>query len=231
MGRWLPSQKSAALEELAAKVFGERKFDCFRTRVGIVGTRWDDERPIIFKTHGDQAYTGTATFVPGFGATIGDAVVASCSAYPFFSRKFVEISGGDRVQVGDGGYVANNPTLFAVADGTELLGFAREELRVVSIGVGEYPSPKLPAMWSAQVARQVPRVKFLKQSLEINTQSMDGSEGCSSASADGPHHQSLHGAGDGDGRVRGEARQAQVDLRRGRDPARGLEPLLREFLL
>jgi uncharacterized protein len=101
MGRRLPSQKRAALEELAAKVFGERKFGCFRTRVGIVGTRWDDERPIIFKTPGDQAYAGTATFVPGFGATIGDAVVGSCSAYPFFSRKFVEISGGGRVQVGD----------------------------------------------------------------------------------------------------------------------------------
>jgi hypothetical protein len=71
--RWLPSRKSAALEGLAAEVFGTQKFDCFRTRVGIVGTRWDDERPIIFKTHADQAYTGAATFEPGFGATIGDA--------------------------------------------------------------------------------------------------------------------------------------------------------------
>ena len=72
-------------------------------------------RPIIFKTHVDQAYAGAGTFVPGFGATIGDAVVGSCSAYPFFSRKFVEVDDGVRIQVGDGGYAANNPTLYAVA--------------------------------------------------------------------------------------------------------------------
>ena len=173
MGRWLPWRKSAALEALSAEVFSTQKFDAFRTRIGIVGTRWDDERPIIFKTHGDQAYAGAATFVPGFGATIGDAVVGSCSAYPFFSRKFVEVNGGTRVQVGDGGYVANNPTLYAVADATELLGFARDEVRVVSIGVGEYPEPKLQ-MWKARKwLGKLPSVRLLQKSLEINTQSMD----------------------------------------------------------
>lgn len=73
--RWLPSRKTGALEELAAKVFQDQNFDAFRTRVGIAGTRWDDERPMIFKTHADQAYTGRGTFQPGFGCTIGDAVV------------------------------------------------------------------------------------------------------------------------------------------------------------
>jgi hypothetical protein len=34
-----------------------------------------------------QAYTGTGTFEPGFGCTIADAVVGSCSAYPFFKEK------------------------------------------------------------------------------------------------------------------------------------------------
>lgn len=173
MGRWLPSRKTAALEELAETVFGRQKFNSFRTRVGIVGTRWDDERPIIFKTHLDQAYAGAATFVPGFGATIGDAVVGSCSAYPFFSRKIVEVTGGGRIQVGDGGYVANNPTLYAIADATELLGFGRREVRVVSIGVGEYPSPRL-RMWKARKwLGKMPSVKLLQKSLEINTQSMD----------------------------------------------------------
>jgi len=232
MGRWLPSQKSAALEELAAKVFGERKFDCFRTRVGIVGTRWDDERPIIFKTHGDQAYAGTATFVPGFGATIGDAVVGSCSAYPFFSPKFVEITGGDRVQVGDGGYVANNPTLYAVADGTELLGFAREELRVVSIGVGEYPSPKLRMWKTRKWLGKLPSVKLLQKSLEINTQSMDQLRKVLYRQVPtiriSNRYTQPEMATD-----MFEANRDKLNLiyGRGRDSARELEPLLREFLL
>jgi patatin-like phospholipase/acyl hydrolase len=214
MGRWLPSRKSAALEVLAAEVFGEQRFDSFRTRVGIVGTRWDDERPIIFKTHADQAYTGAATFQPGFGATIGDAVVGSCSAYPFFSRKFVDVSGSARIQVGDRGYVANNPTLYTIADATELLGFAREEVRVVSIGVGEYPSPKLRMWKSAQVAREI-AVRAAPAKVAGDKYAVDGPtpEGPLPRGSDHSHQQSLHPAADGDGHVRGEPRQAQPYLR------------------
>lgn len=173
MARWLPSRKTAALEELAREVFQEQKFDAFKTRVGIVATRWDADRPMIFKTDADQAYAGAATFQPGFGCNIGDAVVGSCSAYPFFKRKFVHTGQGERVEVGDGGYAANNPTLYAIADATELLGFTRENLRVVSIGVGEYPSPKLKIWSLRRWLDKLPSVKLLQKSLEINTQSMD----------------------------------------------------------
>jgi hypothetical protein len=44
----------------------------------------------------------------------------------------------------DGGFVANNPTLYALAD-ARLLGHLPENIRVVSVGVGEYPAPTLPA--------------------------------------------------------------------------------------
>ena len=118
MGRWLPGRKSAALEELASKVFGDLKFDAFKTGMGIVATRWDFERPMIFKTSVDQAYAGKGTFVPGFGCTIGDAVQGSCSAYPFFRKKLVRTSRDELVEVADGGYCANNPTLYAIADAT-----------------------------------------------------------------------------------------------------------------
>jgi uncharacterized protein len=232
MGRWLPSRKSAALEELADKVFGTQKFDSFHTRVGIVGTRWDDERPIIFKTHGDQTYAGAATFVPGFGATIGDAVVGSCSAYPFFSRKFVEVNGGARIQVGDGGYVANNPTLYAVADATELLGFAREEVRVVSIGVGEYPSPKL-RMWKARKwTGKLPSVKLLQKSLEINTQSMDQLRKVVYREVPTVRISNRYTQPEMATDMF-EANRDKLNLiyGRGRDSARELEPRLREFLL
>jgi predicted patatin/cPLA2 family phospholipase len=157
---------------LAAEVFGNLKFDAFKTDMGIVGTRWKEERPIIFKTNPGQAFAGKATFEPGFGATIADAVIGSCSAYPFFQKKFVT-TGRERVEVHDGGFVANNPTLYAIADATESLGFARENVRVVSIGVGEYPAPKLPAWSVRKWASKLPTMKFLQKTLEINTQSMD----------------------------------------------------------
>ena len=41
-----------------------------------------------------------------------------------------------RFELADGGYCANNPTLYAIADATEALGYARPDIRVVSVGVG-----------------------------------------------------------------------------------------------
>jgi predicted acylesterase/phospholipase RssA len=173
MAQWLPSKRTAALEALAADVFGDLKFDAFKTDMGIVGTRWKEERPIIFKTNRKQAFLGETTFEPGFGCTIGDAVVGSCSAYPFFKRKFVTTSRAERIEVRDGGFVANNPALYAIVDATESLGFARKDVRVVSIGVGEYPPPRLPA-WSARKwASKLPSMTFLQKTMEISSQSMD----------------------------------------------------------
>ena len=119
MGEILPSKKTAALEKLAKEVFGELRFDAFKTDMGIVGTRWEDDRPIIFKTNPGQAFTGRGSFEPGFGCTIADAVVGSCSAYPFFLAKMATTGRGDKIEVRDGGFVANNPTLYAIADATE----------------------------------------------------------------------------------------------------------------
>jgi len=173
MARWLPSQKTAALEALAAEEFGELKFDAFKTDMGIVGTRWKEERPIIFKTNRRQAFLGKATFEPGFGCTIADAVVGSFSAYPFFKKKFVTTSRGEKIEVRDGGFVANNPSLYAIVDATEVLGFARKDVRVVSIGVGEYPPPKLPSWSLRKWASKLPTMVFLQKTMEISSQSMD----------------------------------------------------------
>lgn len=173
MAEWLPSRRTAALEALAESVFGQSQFDIFKTDIGIVGTRWTEERPIIFKTDLLQAFSGKATFEPGFGCTIADAVVGSCSAYPFFLKKFVTTSRGEKIDVRDGGFVANNPTLYAIVDATESLGYSRQDLRVVSIGVGEYPAPRLPAWSLRKWASKLPTVVFLQKTMEVSTQSMD----------------------------------------------------------
>jgi predicted patatin/cPLA2 family phospholipase len=164
-------KKSFALSEVGKDVFGDLKFDAVKTGIGIVATRWMIERPMIFKGSVAQAHGRTATFVPGFGCTISDAVQASCSAFPFFKRKIVTTAAGDRVELIDGGYCANNPTLFAIADAVIALKKPPSDLRVVSLGVGVYPEPK-PAIMMRLVKRIV-SVQLLQKTLEINTQTMD----------------------------------------------------------
>ncbi|MDR9804220.1 patatin-like phospholipase family protein [Rhizobium hidalgonense] len=173
MKQWLPRKRTAALEGLAADVFQQLKFDAFKTNVGIVGTRWNEERPMVFKTSSEQAFLGKSTFEPGHGCTIADAVVGSCSAYPFFKKKFVVTGRGERVEVRDGGFVANNPALYAIIDATEALRVPRDSIRLVTIGVGEYPAPKLPAWSIRKWLSKLPTVVFLQKTMEISSQSME----------------------------------------------------------
>lgn len=164
--------RSAALEALAKEVFGDRRFEEVKTGIGIVTTKWLIERPMIFKADVGQAHGRKGTFTPGFGVTIADAVQASCSAYPFFNRKIVTTAAGDRVELVDGGYCANNPTLYAIADAITALRRERRDVRVVSVGVGVYPEPK-PAILMRLARKYLVSLQLLQKTLEMNTQSMD----------------------------------------------------------
>lgn len=164
--------KSQALQHLADKIFENKKFDAVRTGVGIVTTKWIIERPMIFKASVAQAHGRIGTFSPGFGCTISDAVQASCSAYPFFNRKMVKTESGDDVELIDGGYCANNPTLYALADAIIAMRVAHENIRAVSVGVGVYPEPK-PRLLMRLAKKYLLSVQLLQKTLEINTQSMD----------------------------------------------------------
>jgi patatin-like phospholipase/acyl hydrolase len=166
-------EKSRALANLATQVFGDAKFDTVKTNIGVVATRWIEERPMIFKGSIAQAHGQHGTFVPGFGCTIGDAVQASCSAFPFFDKKTVRTAAGDDVVLIDGGYCANNPTLYAIADALVAMNKPAETLRVVSVGVGLYPEPKRGWFEQARWVNYLLSVQLLQKTLEINTQSMD----------------------------------------------------------
>lgn len=173
--------KSAALAKLAKSVFNETTFDAVKTGVGIVTTKWLQERPMIFKTSVAQAHGRAASFKPGFGVSIGEAVQASCSAYPFFNRKSVTTGDGDTIELIDGGYCANNPTLYAIADAVIAMKKARSDVRVVSIGVGEYPSPKRKRFsrgwWQDRYIDAMPglyqSVELVQKTFEVNTRSLD----------------------------------------------------------
>jgi uncharacterized protein len=163
--------RSAALATLASEVFKSSRFEDVKTCLGIVATNWISEKPMIFKAFVEQAHGRMGTFIPGFGVSIAEAVQASCSAFPFFERKTLRTSTGDDVELIDGGYCANNPTLYAIADATASLKHLRQAIRVVNVGVGVYPEPtRGPMAWLTQ---QLVSVQLLQKTLEINTRSMD----------------------------------------------------------
>lgn len=165
--------RSDALAELSQTIFGDAKFDAVKTNIGIVTTKWVLERPMIFKGNIAQAHGRKASFAPGFGVKIGDAVEASCSAYPYFNRKTVVTATGDRIELIDGGFCANNPTLYAIADATVAMEIPPEQLRVVSLGVGTYPPRKSNWLSLDHWKSKTPGVQLLQKTLEINTQSME----------------------------------------------------------
>jgi patatin-like phospholipase/acyl hydrolase len=162
--------KSIALAHLVKTVFGDRTFSDVKTGVGIVATRWAFEKPMIFKASVEQAHGRHSTFIPGFGCTVADAVQASCSAYPFFKKHVVTTGKGERVELIDGGYCANNPTLYAIADAVIALKKLHTDLRVVSIGVGVYPEPK---RWRSWLAKHFLIVQLLQKTMNVNTASME----------------------------------------------------------
>ena len=164
--------RSRALRNLATEVFGDAAFTDVKMGIGIVTAKWLTECPMIFKGSVAQAHGRVGTFVPGFGVSIADAVRASCSAYPFFARTVVRTSMGEDIDLVDGGYCANNPTLYAIADAVHALRRERTDIRLVSVGVGTYPDPKPGLlMWFAK--KYLVSVQLLQKTLEINTQSMD----------------------------------------------------------
>ncbi len=134
--------RTRALIPIAEEIFGRRDFSEFKTHIGIVCTNYDFERPMIFKNAVVQAHGRADTFKPGFGCTIADAVIASCAAYPFFDMREVKTENQGQQLLMDGGYVANNPTLFAMADARQAFKVKPENLAVISIGVGSYNEPK-----------------------------------------------------------------------------------------
>ena len=176
-----PAAKSAALAAASQDVFKDARFTDVLTRVGIVATKWVMERPMIFKADVAQAHGSKESFKPGFGVSVAEAVQASCSAYPLFQRKVVHTADGDDVELIDGGFCANNPTLYAIADACMALKKDRADLRVLSVGVGSYPRP-VPSWkavftakhWKGKIAKRlIDSEDLVQKTLEINTQSMD----------------------------------------------------------
>ena len=134
---------------------------------------------MIFKSSIGQAHGSKDTFIPGFGCKISEAVRASCSAYPYFERFILTTGQGIKVELFDGGYCANNPTLYAIADAVKAFKKDYPDLRVLSLGVGKYPEPKHwvkpkhMAAWLAKACLGFTGLQLLQKTLDVNTTSME----------------------------------------------------------
>jgi patatin-like phospholipase/acyl hydrolase len=161
-----PSNKSAKLQEVADALYKEFEWSDFKTRIGIVATNWTREKPLLFKNQIDAAYGMKATFVPGFGCTVSEAVRASCSATPFFQPCALDLKNDGKIDARDGGFCANNPSLFAVSDALNAVGKPAAEIRLLSLGVGHYPEPKKKWYW--RVIGRLPSVRILQRTLNVS---------------------------------------------------------------
>lgn len=130
--------KSKAIESEAKKIFGDRKFDSFKTDMGIVALNYETQMPLIFKTNILQAHGMKQSFEPGFGCTIETAIRCSSAAYPFFNKMRIKTKNHGEIEVVDGGFIANNSTLYSMIDAYKSLGLQEQNIHLLNIGVGEY---------------------------------------------------------------------------------------------
>ena len=155
MGSSSANGRTSALVDASKELYQGKTFENCETRLGIVAVRTDFCRPMVFKSSADLALGRRNTFIPGFGVSLQDAVIASCSAYPFFEKRVVKTCHDGNVPVIDGGFVANDPTLLAIDSSRQLV--RENSMTVLSIGTGDFPIPK-PSAWAKLKSKAISSV-------------------------------------------------------------------------
>ncbi|MBS1516109.1 MAG: patatin-like phospholipase family protein [Bacteroidetes bacterium] len=130
--------RSAELRKYLEKEFENKDFYSFPKPIGIVATNLTKNRQIIFKTNVSQALGSQSTFKPGFGCSIAEAIEASCAAYPLYFHLKNITNEQINAELVDGGYVANNPTLFAIIEARKAFKKELNQIYVLNIGTGTF---------------------------------------------------------------------------------------------
>lgn len=164
-------KRSAKLRTLASEIYNDRKFDSFQTRVGIVATKVAPHEPMIFKSHENQLLKSSGDFVPGFGATIAEAVVSSCSAQPYFKEFVLDLDSFGKRTLIDGGHMANNPTPLALIDTLQPLVQRADCVRVLSVGTGGFLEKR--GLHLGTLYRRICAFRRLMMLLESSTRTME----------------------------------------------------------
>ena len=142
-----PKQRTKDLRSVLIDEFKDDTFDSIQKLIGIVSTSLDERKVKIFKSSSSTAQGRKDSFKPAWGFTIVDALMASCAATPFFEKINLENpKEGINFSLMDGGFSANNPTLFALIDALRALKVQRDALRVLNVGTGDFPYRLSPQM-------------------------------------------------------------------------------------
>lgn len=167
MSGFRAKERSLLLAKKCNEFFGDVKFDQVMTGIGVVAMNYDDSKPFIFKADVKQAYTRQATFIPGFGCTISTGIQASCAAYPIFDMKQVVTTNQGKICAVDGGFIANNPVFFAITDAIGALRNKLEDLRVLSVGTGNFVEK--PISWKTALLRKLKFVQLFERTMKANS--------------------------------------------------------------
>jgi patatin-like phospholipase/acyl hydrolase len=140
MGELFPTQRTKALNTVLQEEFKSDTFDSLKKLVGVVATSLDERKVKIFKSSNLMAQGRKESFVPAWGFSIVDSLMASCAATPFFKKaQLINNKEGINFCLMDGGFSANNPTLFALIDALRALKLEKDDLRVLNVGTGDFP--------------------------------------------------------------------------------------------
>lgn len=171
LGAKKASGKSSQLKATAEELFKGIGWGDFQVKIGIVATNWTQEMPLIFKNRQEAAHGMKNSFIPGFGCTVSEAVRASCSATPFFEPCPLELKNDGKIEARDGGFCANNPSLFALTDVLNGYRIPPQNVRILTLGVGHYPEPKR-SWWQKRIQKFTP-VHLLQKTLNVNANTTD----------------------------------------------------------
>ncbi|MGL4721874.1 MAG: patatin-like phospholipase family protein [Desulfovibrionaceae bacterium] len=133
--QFFSKKRTKALKDALYEVFAEYPFDYISKNLTLFATDFNDKQPRIFYTDAEFAGEDKQLFIPGFGASLVEGISASCAAYPIFDKVHIE-GNGYCFDAIDGGYYANNPSLFAVECMQRV--YRGERCKILNIGVGKY---------------------------------------------------------------------------------------------
>ncbi len=140
MGCYRACSRTKALRKVLEKEFGNGDFMNFKKEVTIFATSASKHLPLIFKSRHYKNYTNLNIIEPGAYHTITEALMASCSAVPFFEKAVIKKSfASEKEAVMDGTFAAENPILAAMIDMVKKYKKSKEEIIAVSVGTGEFP--------------------------------------------------------------------------------------------
>lgn len=161
--------RSKALKEEALKIFGSQKFDAFKTNIGIVALNFETQMPLVFKTDIQQAHGMKQSFKPGFDCTIETALRCSSAAYPFFEKVKIKTENHGEIEVVDGGFIANNSTLYSIIDAYKALKFKGSDINLLNVGVGQYVEKS--SGFKHKILKMFGIYNFVEKVLTANTNS------------------------------------------------------------